>query len=141
MRFSTLIDPASEPCASFLEAPGYEAAAANQVDLNQILSLDGPGFDDAIQSDDSGATVEVARSCTALGAQLPPNIKLGADLVKARARLAGKASEPLKSAWYTLGYRCWEGGAKISLASEQLASWFTDWDHHAGVMQGLAGCS
>ena len=105
------------------------------------MSLDGPGFDDAIQTDHSGATVEVARAFPALGAQLTPNIKLGADLVKARSRLAGKASEPLKSAWYTLWYICWEGGAKISLASEQLASWFTGWDRHAGVMQGIAGCS
>ena len=79
--------------ASFLEAPGIQAAAANQVDRHRILSLDGPGFDDAIQTDHSGATVEVARAFPALGAQLTPNIKLGADLVKARSKLAGKASE------------------------------------------------
>ena len=62
----------------------------NQVDRHRILSLDGPGFDDAIQTDHSGATVEVAQAFSALGTQLTPNIKLGADLVKARSMLAGK---------------------------------------------------
>ena len=96
------------------------------------MSLDGPGFDDAIQIDHSGATVEVARAFPALGAQLTPNIKLGADLVKARSKLAGKASEPL--CCKVLGTRFGTYGGRA--VEPKYRSHRSNWHH--GLPAGIA---
>ena len=48
--------------------------------------------------------------------------------------------QPSRATSYPLSYLSWQGMAKSSARSEQMASWFTEWVCHADVMQALAGC-
>ena len=58
-----------------------------------------------------------------------------------RLRMAGKASESFPAAWYPPSSICWEGKAKSSLASEQMASWLSGYSCGVQHDRPLQGCS
>ena len=117
------------------------AMAARTTDRRRTYELFGRGGDDRTWYGHSGTMGEVARALSVIAAgsaPLSPNLR---GLASGRSRLTGKASEPSRDACYPLSYLSWQGLAKSSAGSEQMASWFTGWVCHADVMQGLAGCS
>ena len=111
------------------------------MDRRRTYELSGRGGDDRTQYGHSGTMGEVARALSVIAAGSAPLSPGRRWLASGRSRLTGKASEPSRDASYPLSYLSWQGLAKSSARSEQMASWFTEWVCHADVMQALAGCS
>ena len=125
MHFSTLIDRASGFCCTLLNVVDGHGQAIRAVDEHRIFKLGSDGFDDGTQHGHSGATGEVAQPLSDIAAQPAPMLSACVELGKAGPKMAGKASEPFRDAWYPLSYICWDLGAKKSTGSGQVASWFS----------------
>ena len=67
----------------------------------------------------------VARPFPGIAAQLAPTLAVDKQLAKGTSDLAGKASEPLLDAWYTLSTLPKDCGAKSSAGSDEVALWFS----------------
>ena len=128
------------------------SASSRQTSLNTSVSHDsidegrmskprGCGIDDGYDSHHRRASGEVARPLPVIAAPRSPKICPRLHLDYAWPDLADKASEPSRATSYPLSYLSWQGLAKSSARSEQMASWFTEWVCHADVMQALAGFS
>ena len=91
----------------------------------RIFNLVGPDFDDGSQPAHPGPSDEVVRPLLVIAAQSSPLLSSSLDVGAAASMLAGKASEPFQSAWYTLSYIPSDHWAKSSIGSEQMASWFS----------------
>ena len=129
---------AGKQCCQALDSA---AEANDSVDARRVCELAGSRIDDGINNDHRRASGEVARPLPVIAAPCSPKICPRLHLDYAWPDLAGKASEPSRDASYPLSYLSWQGLAKSSARSEQMASWFTEWVCHADVMQALAGCS
>ena len=140
--FSTLIDGAAQFCkllTDVVEQPPRPMTRSMHVE--SLCELAGSRIDDGINNDHRRASDEVARPLPVIAAPRSPKICPRLHLAYAWPDLAGKASEPSRDSSYPLSYLSWQGLAKSSARSEQMASWFTEWVCHADVMQALAGCS
>ena len=106
-----------------------------------MSQLGGCRIDAGYRIDYRRAPDEVVRPLPRFAASRSPKVSPRIQLADGWPVLAGKASEPSRDASYPLSYLSWQGLAKSSAGSEQMASWFTGWVCDAGVMQALAGCS
>ena len=95
------------------------------MDRRRIYELCGRGGDGRTQYGHSGTMGEVARALSVIAAGSAPLSPGRRWLASGRSRLTGKASEPSRDASYPLSYLSWQGLAKSSAGSEQMASWFT----------------
>ena len=111
--------------ALFAERHRRAGQAIRAVDEHRIFKLGSDGFDDGTQHGHSGATGEVAQPLSDIAAQPAPMLSACVELGTAGPKMAGKASEPFRDAWYPLSYICWDLGAKKSTGSGQVASWFS----------------
>ena len=82
-------------------------------------------IDNMIDTDHPGTSDEVARALSVSEALPRPLLSDDQIIVAAGPDLARKASEPYRDASYPLSYLSWQGLAKSSAGSEQMASWFT----------------
>ena len=117
------------------------AVSQHSIDGRRLFKLGGCWTDDGYGKDHRRAPDEVIRPLPVIAAHRATMAAPRLHLDYAWPDLADKASEPSRVASYPLSYLSWQGLAKSSARSEQMASWFTGWVCHADVMQGLAGCS
>ena len=113
----------------------------HSIDGRRLFKLGGCWIDDGYGKDHRCAPDEVIRPLTVIAAPRSPKVCPRLHLDYAWPDLADKASEPSRVASYPLSYLSWQGLAKSSARSEQMASWFTGWVCHADVIQAVAVCS
>jgi hypothetical protein len=127
-RDVAILDDHRLSCRNFTpshERRQWHPAVVKLVCNGRTFNPVGRTFDHHIQYGHSGPSGGVARPLTDLAAQSAPLVSSSLNLSAAASDLAGKASEPLRAACYRPSTPPWHGQAKSSIASEQLAPWFS----------------
>ena len=108
----------------------------DSIDERRDLELAGLGVNFVVDNDHLDTSRHDARRVPVTRPSFSCRWQEVLELGGGRLRMAGKASESFPAAWYPPSSICWEGKAKSSLASEQMASWLSGYscgDQHNGA--------